>query len=168
LVTFGSTKFNDGLRLSWEIFEEPNVTKTPTRIICDDDNLMPLDEAHWNAVVFPCPTRVVMGGDDPLNDRILSRNERAAATSDRPAFLIGKSGPVTIRMLVTELHEKLRLPSSPSWADAATPADLLNLRSYYRVMFNGFTPLGHAETFGTGNMMLHWCYVTHNSAISRV
>jgi hypothetical protein len=84
--------FSDGWGLSWEILKEP--TMINERIEGDntgDADLVPLDDAHWNAVAFPCSTTIIIENDDEMH-----------------TFRIGKIGyPVTVRTLVEDMHTQL-------------------------------------------------------------
>jgi hypothetical protein len=97
LALSGFKDFSDGWSLSWKILEEPGMISDRT-LQQFPQVAVPLDDAHWNAIAFPCATYIVIECIDysmPIETHV------------------GKFGyPVTVRMLVTKLQETLRRSAS--------------------------------------------------------
>jgi hypothetical protein len=82
------TEFSDGRVLSWMMPGDPEM-------VLDADAAQPLDEAHWNAVVFTGATTIVLC-------------EYANPALDDERMVVGRPGQhVTLRMLVDELDSAL-------------------------------------------------------------
>jgi hypothetical protein len=90
--------FSDGYSFDWSVMAgEPGMIfgELPS---CEGAfaEILPLDEKHWNAVVFPDAVSVI----------IYAYDEHPALDDVRIA--VGRAGkPVTVRMLVTDVEAKL-------------------------------------------------------------
>lgn len=86
--------FNDGFTFCWELFSEPTMydERTPKQEVFEDD-FVPLDDIHWNAMIFPSGTFIKVGDYVDMQGR-----------EDR--VFVGIAGkPVTVRMFVDEITE---------------------------------------------------------------
>lgn len=99
--------FNDGWSLNWELLKEPTMVDE-RRIVRDEitnDDFVPLDEAHWNAIVFPSHIWLQVGNFTHLN---------IYATR----LKIGRVGePVTLRILVRSTSIWNLLRKKWNWKD---------------------------------------------------
>jgi hypothetical protein len=84
--------FNDGNNIFWQLSEEPLMYTHEWSDIC---SMRPLDEPHWNSIIFPS------GG---LRVSVPVKTVPSYKTSR----YIGKPGqPVTLRQLVSQIHDLL-------------------------------------------------------------
>ena len=92
------TEFSDGYGLHWDLWEAPTMTDNREGSVCAES--VPLDEKHWNAVVFPGRSTIHILEADDTADKYWS--------SDRVS--IGRvCQSVTVRELVEGVHSALRL-----------------------------------------------------------
>lgn len=93
------TQFNDGYRLSYEIFQEPKmwVPKKQGDQIFDHD-YVPLDDEHWKAIMLPDAVWLQAGEVQPAGNKT--------------RIQIGQPGqPLDLKTFVVEFEEKLRNPA---------------------------------------------------------
>ena len=90
------TSFNDGWSFFWDLSKRPTmVDERDDKDDLEDEDFLPLDDAHWDAVVFPSETWIQLG-------------EWPDVPFSKKRFRVGRAGePVTVRTMVDEINAQI-------------------------------------------------------------